>query len=303
MESIIPANLIFPLFFTALLLSGCIEKEMTREVIESDIQERFEQAEGNFALAFKSLNDTTRQIMINADEMFHAASTMKVPVMIELFQQAEVGQFNLDDSLLVKNEFRSIVDSSRYSMEIDEDSESELYESIGQKQTIRNLIEAMITRSSNLATNLLIEKVGANNVTRTMRRLGADSIRVLRGVEDIKAYRRGLSNRTTARDLMIVFEKLGRGEAVTPKASREMLQILEQQEFNDMIPAGVPDSAIVAHKTGWITGVHHDSGLVRLADGRQYVLVILSKEAPDRKATVKMFARISELIYEFVAST
>ncbi|MDZ7690566.1 MAG: serine hydrolase [Balneolaceae bacterium] len=208
------------------------------EQVKSEIEDRFSRVEGDFALVFKSLNDTTRQIQINEREMFHAASTMKTPVMIEIFRQADEGRFSLSDSLLVKNEFQSIVDSSRFSMDITEDSEGGLYELIGEERTILALTKDMITRSSNLATNILIEKVGAQNVTQTMRNYGADSILVLRGVEDIKAYERGLSNRTTARDLRIIFQKLGNREAVNPDASEQMIEILKQQQFNDMIPAG-----------------------------------------------------------------
>jgi beta-lactamase class A len=268
--------------------------------LKSNIDNQFKQTAGTFALAFLNLSDTSQSLMINADEMFHAASTMKTPVMVELFKQAGAGKLSLDDSLVVKNEFRSIVDSSRYQMDISEDSEGELYDMIGKKRTIRALMNDMITMSSNLATNMLIEKVGAQNVTQTMRSYGADSILVLRGVEDIKAYEQGLSNRTNAYDLMVLFKKLGRGEAVSPEASEEMISILKKQHFNEMIPAKLPDSVEVAHKTGWITGVHHDSGLIILPDGKKYVLVLLSKEAPEREKVISMFAGISRNIYDYV---
>ena len=289
--------------FLLLVMSSCSQPQpsVTKDQLKKNIQTKLDRLEGTFALAFLDLADSSRSIMINENEMFHAASTMKTPVMVELFKQAAAGKFSLDDSILVKNEFRSIVDSSRYQMDINTDSADSLYNAIGQKRTIRALINDMITQSSNLATNILIEKVGAQNVTQTMRSYGADSILVLRGVEDIKAYEQGLSNRTTARDLMILFEKLGRGEAVSPAASREMISILKRQHFNEMIPAKLPDSVQVAHKTGWITGVHHDSGLVILPDGRKYVLVLLSKEAPEREKVIAIFAEISRNIYDFMA--
>lgn len=293
------------IFFIAFLCIG-ITIGCKQEVPEKNadlklgIQERLQELEGDFAVAFKSLDDTSQTILINEREMFHAASTMKTPVMIELFKQAKAGQFALDDSILVKNEFRSIVDSSHYSMDVSEDSEGELYKQIGQKRTIRQLITDMITMSSNLATNILIEKAGAQNVTQTMRSYGADSIMVLRGVEDIKAYERGLSNRTTALDESIIYERLGRGQAVNKEASRAMIEILKQQKFNEMIPARLPDDVAVAHKTGWITGVNHDSGLVILPDGQKYVLILLSKNAPNRENVISTFAEISNLIYKFV---
>lgn len=284
-----------------LLLSGCTsESTKTTSELEDEIIEKLESLEGDFAIAFKNMADTSETIFINEREMFHAASTMKTPVMIELFKQAEEGKFSLTDSITVKNEFRSIVDSSRYQMSVDEDSEGELYSMIGKKRTIRDLIDDMITMSSNLATNILIEQVVAKKVTETMRSYGADSIRVLRGVEDIKAYEQGLSNRTTAYDESIIYEKLAKGDAVNEESSRVMIEILKLQEFNEMIPAQLPETVEVAHKTGWITGVNHDCGIVLLPDGRRYVLVMLSKNAPDREEVLAAFSDISKMIYDFV---
>ena len=277
------------------------ETEMTAQNLSQKVETQLDSLDGTFAIAFKSLEDSSKALFINEEEMFHAASTMKTPVMVELFKQAAAGKFALDDSILVKNEFRSIVDSSTYQMDISSDSEGELYDLVGQKRSIRQLIDDMITMSSNLATNILIEKAGAEKVTQTMRSYGADSIQVLRGVEDIKAYEQGLSNRTNAMDLLILFEKLGRGEAVSPEASKEMITILTKQHFNEMIPAKLPDEVEVAHKTGWITGVNHDSGLVTLPDGRRYVLVLLSKEVTDREQVIDSFAQISRQVYDFMS--
>src|SRR5699024_863548 len=208
--------------------------------------------------------------------MFHAASTMKVPVLIEAFKQIAEGKFSLSDSLLVQNHFKSIVDSSVYQLDSSEDSYQKLYQYIGKRRPMQDLLLHMITHSSNLATNLIIEKLGAKNIMATMHKLGADSIKVLRGVEDIKAYKKGLNNVTDARDLLVLFEKLGKGEVVSPEASKQMLTILKQQKFNEMIPAKLPASVEVAHKTGWITKVRHDAGLVLLPGGKKYVLVMLS---------------------------
>lgn len=284
-----------------LLLMGCSQKPGSLNDLEIAVRGQLNTLEGDFALVFKNMDDTTQFININPNEKFHAASTMKTPVMIELFKQADEGKFSLQDSIIVKNEFRSIVDSSSYQMDISEDSEGELYELIGQKRTIRDLIDDMITMSSNLATNILIEEVGATNVTETMRSYGADSIQVLRGVEDIKAFEQGLSNRTTAHDEAVIYEKIARGEAVSQEASLEMIEILKQQKFNEMIPDQLPENVEVAHKTGWITGVNHDCGIVLLPDGKRYVLVMLSKNAPNREEVLSTFADISRTIYDFVS--
>lgn len=270
------------------------------EELEEAIRQAFSKTEGDFAVAFKTLNDPEETMLINAHESFHAASTMKTPVLLEVYKQAAAGKFELDDSIIVKNEFRSIVDSSLYALSPEDDSFSALYEHIGQKQSIRDLTYHMIIASSNLSTNIMIELVGAPNVNQSMRALGAKEIQVLRGVEDSKAYQQGLNNTTTAYDLMLLFEAIGKEEAVSQQASQEMIDILLDQQFNDIIPAKLPDEVKVAHKTGWITGVHHDSGIIFLPDGRKYVLVLLSKNLKDEEAGVKAMASVSRMIYEYV---
>jgi beta-lactamase class A len=154
--------------------------------------------------------------------------------------------------------------------------------------------------STNLATNIMIELVGAPNAQQTMRDLGTKNMQVLRGVEDSKAYQAGLNNSTTAYDLMVIFEQMAKGEVVDSTTSAEMIKILLDQKFNDIIPAGLPPDVKVAHKTGWITGVHHDGGIVFLPDGRKYVLVLLSKNLKDEQAGVEMMTKVSKMVYDIV---
>lgn len=254
---------------------------------------------GFFAVAFKDLS-TGRELLINEHENFHAASTMKTPVMIEVYKQAAKKKFSLKDSLTVNNEFKSIVDGSPFSLDSADDSEFELYKQVGQKKTVYDLMYQMIIVSSNFATNMMIELVGAKNVTASMRGLGAKDIQVLRGVEDQKAYDKGLINTVTAYDLMLIFEQIAKGKVVNQKACSEMINILLDQKFNDIIPAKLPATVKVAHKTGWITGLHHDSGIVFLPDGRKYILVLLSKKLEDEKAAVNAMASVSEMIYKYL---
>ncbi|MBO2545182.1 serine hydrolase [Salegentibacter sp. BDJ18] len=290
-------------FFPAILfLFACFisNAQTSTEELQHNIDSIFKTTQGDFAIAFKDLSEEKNSIYINHHEDFHAASTMKTPVMIEVFKQASAGKFALQDSLIVKNQFKSILDGSSYSLELGRDSGEHLYEQIGQKRSIEDLVTDMIIYSSNLATNIIIELVDAKNVNKTMRNLGAKNINVLRGVEDMKAYEAGLSNSTTAYDLMLIFEALATGNAVNPEADEKMLNILRQQKHTDLIPHLLPKNLKIANKTGWITGVHHDSALIELPDGKKYVLVLLSKNMEDMDAGTKMLTHVSKMIYEYV---
>jgi beta-lactamase class A len=283
--------------FILLVLNSCQPK--TLDDLKTDIQKELSQNKGTFAVAFKDLA-TGETILINEDTLFHAASTMKTPVAIEVYKQAKEGKLALTDSIEIKNEFKSIVDSSLYSLSRADDSDTLIYDHIGEKRTLYSLVYDMIIISSNLATNIVIDQVGAVNAHQTARAMGTKKMQVLRGVEDGKAFRAGLNNTTTAYDLMVIFEKLAKGEAVDSTASAEIIKILLDQKFNDIIPAQLPSDVKVAHKTGWINGAHHDSGVVFLPDGRKYVLVLLSKKLEDEKAAVASMARVSKVVYDWV---
>jgi beta-lactamase class A len=287
-------------YFIALLLGiamHTLAQKGSSEQLKSAIQAELTTVEGEFAVAFKDLQ-TEQTLFINEKDNFHAASTMKTPVMIEVFKQARAGKFKLSDSILVKNEFKSIVDGSPFSLDISDDSADDMYKKIGQKMTIYDLTYQMIIVSSNLATNVLIDLVDAKNANATMRTLGANDIQVLRGVEDSKAFRLGMNNTVTAYDLMTIFEKLAQEKVVSPEDSKGMIKILLDQKFREKIPAKLPKEVKVAHKTGSITGVQNDSGIVYLPDGRKYVLVLLSRKLKDEKKGVEALADISRMIYD-----
>lgn len=248
------------------------------------------------AVAYRTLDGRT-ELLVDVDETFHAASTMKVPVMIELFRQAHAGTLALDDPLPIRNEFHSIVDGSRYTLAEDDAADTEVVAALGRALTLRQLCEAMITVSSNFATNLLIEKLGVENIRRTVTALGADGMHVLRGVEDQKAFDKGLNNTTTARALLVLLERIAEGRAVDKGSDAEMVRILARQKVSpDAIPAGVPAGTVVAHKTGNITRIHHDAAIIYAA--KPYVLVLLVRGMDDLQKSAAVMAAMSKAVYE-----
>lgn len=265
--------------------------------LRASIDRRIAEVKGAVVgVAFRDLGSSD-SLFINSDESFHAASTMKVPVMIELFRRIDAGGLRLDQGILLVNQFGSIVDGSPYSLNPGDDSDSLAYTKVGSRVTVRELIDRMITRSSNLATNALIELAGAARANETAHTLGAKNIRVLRGVEDGKAFSAGLNNTTTPRDLAALMEAIETERAASPASCAAMRDVLLRQQFNAEIPAGLPAGTKVAHKTGFITGVLHDAAIVYPSGRRSYVLVVLTRGIPDQAVARTLIADISRLVY------
>jgi beta-lactamase class A len=248
------------------------------------------------AVSYRSLG-APDSLDINADVDFHAASTMKVPVMIEVLRAVDAGRLGLDQGILLVNRFHSIIDGSPYELDPGEDSDASVYGLIGSRVLVRDLLERMIVRSSNLATNTLIALVGAAQSDSTAHALGAMHMRVLRGVEDGKAFAVGMNNTTTSADLAALLTHVERGDALSPGSARLMKEVLLRQEFNEAIPAGVPVGTPVAHKTGSITGVLHDAAIVYPPRRAAYVLVVLTRAIPDPKVAEGLITDISRMVW------
>ena len=292
-----------PLVTIAVLNGSCrtesprTESTDARVEMASAIDDRLAETGADFGVAYRDL-ETGEEVLVHPDVEFHAASMMKVPVMLRLHRMADWGQVDLDSTIEVKNEFTSIYDGSSYSLSATEDSDPTLYSLVGSEVTIRDLMDRMIASSSNLATNILVELADPDSIAPMLAYLHADGMKVLRGVEDIPAYENGLNNTTSARGLLELFSALARGQTATPTATSAMMEALLRQEFNDAIPAGLPEGTPVAHKTGWITAVDHDGGIVMPAGRTTYVLVILTSGVEDETVTRTAAADVSRIIWE-----
>jgi beta-lactamase class A len=239
-----------------------------------------------------------RRILINSNESFHPASTFKICVMMEVFHQAQQGLFSLDEPVIVKNKFLSIADQSEFSLNASDDSETDLYNLLNHPLTIRELVTRMITHSSNLATNILVELVTPRKVTSFMGELGASGLVVRRGVEDNKAFALGLNNSATARAFMQILTKLAVYEVVSQNASEAMIAIMKQQIYNEGIPASLPAAVTVAHKTGWNGLLYHDAAIIYPPNQDPYVLVIMTRGLSDESEGPAFVSALSKWIYD-----
>lgn len=281
-----------------LVLSLILALAPASDSFDADVRARVQQdSTAKVAVAYWRLGGSD-SLFVHDNWNFHAASTMKVPVMIQLFRMVDAGTLSLDQKITLKNQFVSIVGGGLYALDMADDSDSSLYARVGQQVSVRELIFLMITRSSNLATNVLISIANPANVNATMRQLGAEHIRVLRGVEDIAAYRAGLNNTVTARGLAVLMAAIAQDRAASAASCAEMRKILGAQEFKDEIPAGLPAGTLVAHKTGWVDGVVlHDAAIIYPTGGTPYVLVVLTGEIPETPHASRLIADISRIVW------
>jgi len=303
------ARLGLALVVVASLSSGCMRADRGSEgapAVVRAIGSAAARIPAEVAVGFVDL-ETGEAAYLKPDVIMHAASTMKVPVLLELFRQAATGERSLTEPIEIRNSFTSIADGSAYSLTPEDDSETDLYDRIGEALPMRELARRMIVRSSNLATNLLIEEVGAARVRETMAAIGAGDMNVLRGVEDIPAFEAGLSNTTSARALTRVMEVIARCErgevhdAIEPLTAADcaaMTGILTDQEFVEQIPAGLPEGVRVANKTGWITGITHDAAIVYPEGRAPYVLTVMTRGMEDHEVASRGIASVSAAVWD-----
>jgi beta-lactamase class A len=244
--------------------------------------------------------ESTVHFSYHADRPFHAASTIKLAFLFALFREVDKGRLKLESRLHVRNRFRSVVDGSIYRLDPGRDADTEIYRKLGRAVPVLELARAMIVRSSNFATNLLFDLLGLSAIRSALEEAGIEGIRVERGVEDETAFGQGLNNEVTADGLIQLLRVLCERRFLTERSCEQLLEILFAQEFNRMIPAKLPPGTRVAHKTGEISTVCHDAGIVFLPDRQPYALAILTENTADHDGRQKAVAAISGAIFHYL---
>lgn len=279
-------------------MSGAEVSNVLNEELERLAAERKARA---VAVALHDV-ETSLQFSMHGDRWFHAASTIKVAILLAVFRAADEGRLCLDDSLHVRNRFLSAADGSPFHLSRDSDAMPELYKRIGRVAKISELAEGMIVASSNLGTNLLLDYLTVEYARTILRDAQVDGVELRRGVEDHAAHKAGINNQATANGLLALLSAL-RGDFLSAKSKEQAIRILLEQRFDSMIPAGLPPHAVVAHKTGEISTACHDIGIVYLPEREPYLAVILTEFDSDRNGKRETVAAISEAIYRTLMQT
>lgn len=250
---------------------------------------------GTFGLSYLHLN-TGERYSFNGDETFYAASVIKVPIMCEVFRQAEYEGLDLSRKIAVQRADQ--VGGSGILQNLTPGAELSLYD----------IVTLMIIQSDNTATNICIDLIGKANTTRFMEKLGLKNIKLFNKLMVVPVEREGL-NYMSPNDTTELLAKIARGECVSLRACEEMVKIMKQQQFNDQLTKYLPlepdrcvgslPDVVVAHKTGWVNGTRNDAGIFYLPR-QEYVLSVFSKGIVDDAAAVEAIARIGKLVFDAV---
>jgi beta-lactamase class A len=234
-----------------------------------------------------------------ADRVHYAASTMKLPLLVAAHRRHERGELDLDAEVLVHNEHKSAYDGSPFSLEQADDQDDGTWARIGTTTSLRVLARHAAVKSGNLATDLLLEHVGTDEVAAVLRDAGCSpDTRLPRGIGDAAARRAGLDNLVTAADLARVLGAVAGRRLASSRTCEEVEGVLAAQEHRDQVPAGLPEGTYVANKTGWVDGVAHDVALVRPEHHPAYVLVLCTTADADEETLYAMNAAVSAAVWE-----
>ena len=242
-------------------------------------------------------SQTTLNWSYNADAYFHAASTIKLAVLVGVYGEVARGRLTADAPVHVRNKFASMVEKRPFTLNLDFEPTQEVAKHLGRTMSVRDLAYHMITTSSNFATNLLIDVVGVAAIQQALEELKIEGVILLRGVSDDHAFKAGLNNQVTANGLLKLLRMIAEGRAWSPEICAQMLEIMLDQRFKSGIPAGLPGDVHVAHKTGNISTVHHDAGIIYMGNRNPYFLVILTQFAAEAKRSGAV-AEVSKDLFE-----
>ena len=294
-------------------------------ILRAQIEKVLPRARGEVGVAIKHVESGT-EVLINADKTYPMASTYKVPILTEIFFQRAEGKLTLADRVEVTP--ADVHPGGTIAL---------LLDGPGLQMSIHNLINLMMRVSDNSAADIMIDKVGAANVTARMKSLGLDSIRVDRSTLEMILDQAGLDyaaysklpmaqlrerldtidaltaaranerfNKTekdvaTPRHMNQLLEKIYRGEIVDRASSDEIVEFMNHSMIGQArIPGSLPEGTRVAHKTGTISGSTNDTGIVFLPDGRHLLVTVFTKDAKATSAErERVIADISKYAYDY----
>jgi len=260
------------------------QKKILYENLSNEIAKNASEFYGKVGIYIKDLK-TGIAVGYNEEMLFPSASLVKTPLMGAVFKAQKEGILNLEDEITLRNKYK-----------VGGSGILKRYRS-GEKFKIKDIVELMITESDNTATNILTELLGFDYINNTFKNdFGLTVTRLDRGIMDLQSRSKGIENWTTAKEMGIFLEKLYKGEIVSKEASKKMIEILSKQKKNDRIPRFLPKSLNVAHKTGFLRKVCHDTGIVFTPNG-DFIVCILTSDFKSTKLAKIFIGEVSYKTY------
>ncbi len=260
-------------------------RDLLRRKLTTEIEKVANNLDGVMGVAIKDLT-TGEEILLNDQLTFPTGSSIKIPVLIELYKQAAEGKYKLTDQRRVERQDK--VGGSGVIVNFG-DHTSQL--------SLHDLAMLMIVLSDNTATNMLIDQVGMANVNRAMDELGLKQIRLRRKMIDQAASARGDENTATPREALALMEKLYRGQVGNRQLSDDALKILKLRK-NSPVPRLLPANVEIANKPGGIEGVACDWAVVYVPN-RPYAIAVMTNY--NGEGADDAIAKVSKLAYDYFA--
>jgi beta-lactamase class A len=250
-------------------------------------------ARGTYEVAIYDFQ-TGESVLVNAHRFVHAASLIKLPIMMSTFSLVDRGEMTLDDRVCVREWYKSLVNGALFHVDP--------IASLGDTATIRQLLKSMVTVSDNVAANALIEHIGINRIGDFFASQNYTETSLIRFLMDEQAHKQHLDNTMSAYDAMRMLRDIEQERGLQHESCSEMLNLLLAQMHNEKIPAVLPTQVKIAHKTGSIAAVEHDAGIIYLPNGRKYILVFMSADLPDNQTGINAARAVSRTVYARLTS-
>lgn len=236
-----------------------------------------------FAISIKPLSQQGPDMVMNSHKM-PSASLIKIPILIEAFHQKNQEMLDFNEQVIIRHS-QTVEGGSVYNLPD------------GTILTISQLLELMIVQSDNSATNILIDKLGMSSVNAMIKKLGCPDTVLQRKMMDFEAVKQGRQNYTSVKDMTKILEKLYSLQCLDPESDKAMLEILQRQEDNTIIPAQLPHHIKIAHKTGELDGMNYDCGII-YGQSHDYILCIMAENVKNEPQAFYDMSFISLAIYD-----
>jgi beta-lactamase class A len=230
---------------------------------------------------------TGNYVDINGEKIFSAASTIKFPVLVALFEEIDAGRIKLNENLVMR---RGLIAGESGTMQ---------YKPVGTKFSVLETLTNMIVISDNTATNMIIDRLGGETkLNQRFRNWGLQNTVIRNNLPDV-----GGTNTTSPKDLVRLSALLSNNRLLSPGSRNQVLAIMRRTHNRSLLPAGIDKNAIISHKTGTLRFVLGDAGIIQMPNGKSYLAGILVRRPNYDDGAVSFIRQVSRAVYNYLGES